>query len=114
MAKRRPLFNAIAFGCAMLAASPSWAAVIQPGIRDLTINQGQGFKPVTSAANANVGDSVMVGPGGSAPDCLRGWLQGRCASGRGDNDCAAVAVRVRIKRSELYELPDRLRRAAAL
>jgi hypothetical protein len=50
----------------VLAASPTWAAVVQPGSGNLTINQGQGFKPVTSASNANVGDSVMVGPGGSA------------------------------------------------
>jgi hypothetical protein len=66
MTKRRPLFSALSIGCAMLIASPSWAAVVQPGFGDLTINQGQGFKPITGAANANVGDSVMVGPGGSA------------------------------------------------
>jgi hypothetical protein len=66
MGKRGPLFSAVAVGCAMLVASPSWAAVIEPGLGDLTINQGQGFKPVNSRANANVGDSVMVGPGGSA------------------------------------------------
>jgi hypothetical protein len=64
--RRRPLFSAIAFGCAVLTACPSWAAVVQPGVGDLTINQGKGFKPVTSGATANVGDSVMVGPGGSA------------------------------------------------
>ena len=66
MGKRRPLFSAVAIGCAVLVASPSWAAVVQPGLGNLTINQGQGFKPVTTAVNANVGDSVMVGPGGSA------------------------------------------------
>jgi hypothetical protein len=66
MGKRRPLFSAVAIGCAVLVASPSWAAVVQPGFGNLTINQGQGFKPVTAAVNANVGDSVMVGPGGSA------------------------------------------------
>jgi hypothetical protein len=64
--RRRPLFCAMAIGCAVLTASPSWAAVVQPGLGNLTINQGQGFKPVTSGATANVGDSVMVGPGGSA------------------------------------------------
>src|ERR1700746_1797825 len=64
--RRRPLFSAMAIGCAVLTASPSWAAVVQPGVGDLTINQGKGFKPVTSGATANVGDSVMVGPGGSA------------------------------------------------
>jgi hypothetical protein len=66
MGKRRPLFSALSIGCAVLVASPSWAAVVEPGYGDLTINQGQGFKPVTSRSDANVGDSVMVGPGGSA------------------------------------------------
>jgi hypothetical protein len=64
--KRCPLFSALSFGCAVLVASPSWAAVVEPGYGDLTINQGQGFKPVTSRVSANVGDSVMVGPGGAA------------------------------------------------
>ena len=66
MGKRRRLFSALSIGCAVLAASPSWATMVQPGFGNLTINQGQGFKPVAAAVNANVGDSVMVGPGGSA------------------------------------------------
>ena len=66
MGKHRRLFSALSIACSVLVATPSWAAVIEPGYGDLTINQGQGFKPVTSRANANVGDSVMVGPGGSA------------------------------------------------
>jgi hypothetical protein len=66
MGKRRPFFSALSIGCAVLVASPSWAAIVEPGIGDLTINHGQGFKPVTGGVNANVGDSVMVGPGGSA------------------------------------------------
>jgi hypothetical protein len=67
MGKRRGrLFSALAIGCAVLVASPSWAAMIEPGTGDLTLNQGQGFKPVERRAAANVGDSVMVGPGGSA------------------------------------------------
>ncbi len=37
-----------------------------PGNGDLSVNQGQGFKPVDSRIEANVGDSVMVGPGGAA------------------------------------------------
>jgi hypothetical protein len=64
--KRRPLLSLLSVGCAVLVASPSFAAVIEPGYGDLTINQGQGFRPVKSRAVANVGDSVMVGPGGSA------------------------------------------------
>jgi hypothetical protein len=43
-----------------------WAATLEPGYGDLTINQGQGFKPINSRVDANVGDSVMVGPGGTA------------------------------------------------
>jgi hypothetical protein len=66
MGKRRPLFSALSIGCAVLVASPSWAAIVEPGYGDLTINQGQGFKPVTSRSSANIGDSVMVGPSGSA------------------------------------------------
>lgn len=66
MGKRRRLFSALSIGCAVLAASPSWAAVIEPGVGDLSINQGQGFKPIVGSTPANVGDTVMVGPGGSA------------------------------------------------
>ena len=66
MGNRRRLFSALSVGCAVLVASPSWAAVVEPGSGDLTVNQGQGFKSITSRATANVGNSVMVGPGGSA------------------------------------------------
>jgi hypothetical protein len=66
MRNPRLVFSALSIGCAVLVASPSWAATVEPGSGDLTINQGQGFKPVTSRTNANVGDSVMVGPGGTA------------------------------------------------
>jgi hypothetical protein len=61
MGKRRRLFSALSIGCAVLVATPSWAAVVEPGYGDLTINQGQGFKPVTSGTNANVGDAVIDG-----------------------------------------------------
>ncbi len=66
MRKRRPVYSIVALGCAVLMASPSWAAIVVPGQGDLTINQGKGFKPVTRQINANVGDSVMVRPGGAA------------------------------------------------
>jgi hypothetical protein len=66
MAKRSRLFTAGCIGCALLIASPAWAAMVEPGLGDLTVNRGQGFKPVTSRISANVGDSVMVGPGGTA------------------------------------------------
>lgn len=55
-----------AFCLAMLLSTSSWAATVEPGQGSLTINQGQGFQPVNSRIDANVGDSVMVAPGGSA------------------------------------------------
>ena len=64
--RRRPLLGALSITCAVLVASPSWAAIVEPGYGDLTINQGHGFKPVPSRVNANVGNSVMVAPGGAA------------------------------------------------
>jgi hypothetical protein len=57
--------TAASIGCALLIASPSWAAMVEPGLGDLTINKGQGFKAVKSTITANVGDSVMVGPSGA-------------------------------------------------
>jgi hypothetical protein len=55
-----------AFCLAMLLSSSAWAATLEPGQGNLTINQGQGFQPVNGRIDANVGDSVMVAPGGSA------------------------------------------------
>jgi hypothetical protein len=55
-----------AFCVSMLLSSTTWAATIQPGQGDLSLNQGKGFQPINSRIDANVGDTVMVGPGGSA------------------------------------------------
>ncbi len=52
--------------CAMVLSSSAWAATVEPGQGNLLISQGQGFQPVNSRIDANVGDSVMVGPGGTA------------------------------------------------
>jgi hypothetical protein len=66
MVKPSRFFSALCIGCTLLISSPSWATIIEPGSGDLTINHGQGFKPLASRTSANVGDSVMVGPGGAA------------------------------------------------
>jgi hypothetical protein len=55
-----------AFFCAMLLSSSAWAATVQPGQGSLSVNQGNGFQPINSRVDANVGDSVMVGPDGNA------------------------------------------------
>ena len=52
--------------CAMLLGSPARAATLEPAQGTLSINQGEGFRPVNARVDANVGDSVMVAPGGSA------------------------------------------------
>jgi hypothetical protein len=87
---------------------PAPSATVQPGQGDLSVNQGQGFQRVDSRVNANVGDSVMVGPGGSAslvyPDGCQVAVQpgsvvtiaplSPCASGSlaADNDLLGAAV----------------------
>lgn len=58
--------GALLLSSSTFVGSAAWAASVQPGQGDLTINQGQGFQPVNARVDANVGDSVMVGPGGSA------------------------------------------------
>jgi hypothetical protein len=63
--KRQILFTALC-GAWGLVGSPSLAATIEPGQGDLSINQGQGFKPIKSRVDANVGDRVMAGPRGTA------------------------------------------------
>ena len=56
---------AVFCGAALLGGS-AWAATVQPGQGNLSVNQGQGFRPINSRVDANVGDSVMVDPGGAA------------------------------------------------
>jgi hypothetical protein len=62
----RAFTGALCFGCAALFGSSTWAATIEPVQGGLWINQGQGFQPINRRVQANVGDSVMVGPGGTA------------------------------------------------
>ncbi len=66
---QRPPLNALCAGCSLLIASSSFAATIEPGGGDLSINQGQGFKAVNSV-EANVGDSVMVGLAVPRQSCM--------------------------------------------
>jgi len=65
---KRPVIGAFCWALLLSSSTMNsgWAATLQPGQGDLTINQGQGFQPVNNRIDANVGDSVMVGPGGSA------------------------------------------------
>jgi hypothetical protein len=66
MGKRRNFLRGLSIGCSLLMSSPSWAVIIEPGQGELSINHGQGFKPIKSQVSAKVGDAVMVGPGGAA------------------------------------------------
>jgi hypothetical protein len=64
---RRSSFCVSVIGCcALLFASGAGAATVEPVQGNLSLNQGQGFQPVNSRVNANVGDTVVVGPGGAA------------------------------------------------
>jgi hypothetical protein len=53
-------------GGSLLFVSACWAATIEPVQGNLQLNRGQGFQPVNSRVDANVGDTVVVGPGSAA------------------------------------------------
>jgi hypothetical protein len=63
---RRSFLCVSLIGCSLLLVSASWAATIEPVQGNLSLNQGRGFQPVNSRVDANVGDTVVVGPGGAA------------------------------------------------
>jgi hypothetical protein len=66
-AMARPSFFCVSLiGGSLLLVSASWAATIEPVQGNLQLNRGQGFQPVNSRVDANVGDTVVVGPGGAA------------------------------------------------
>src|ERR1700722_7315216 len=66
-AMARPSFLCVSLiGGSLLFVSASWAATIDPVQGNLQLNRGQGFQPVNSRIDANVGDTVVVGPGGAA------------------------------------------------
>ena len=63
---RRSFLCVSLIGGSLLLVSASWAATIEPVQGNLSLNRGQGFQPVNSRIDANVGDTVVVGPGGAA------------------------------------------------
>jgi hypothetical protein len=62
----RTFLGTACFAGSFLIATASWAAEVQSNQGDLSINQGQGYQRVDGRIDANVGDSIMVSPGGSA------------------------------------------------
>jgi len=62
---RRPFLATLSVACSLLVAGSCWAATVEPGQGNLYINHGQGYLPVTGPVEGNVGDSIMVSPGGS-------------------------------------------------
>lgn len=63
---QRLFVGVLSIACATLLGSSCWAATVEPVQGNLSINQGQGFQPINSRIDANVGDTLMVAPGGSA------------------------------------------------
>jgi hypothetical protein len=65
----RPLLVALAFGFAVLTGSSSWAATgatVVPSQGTVLVNKGSGFNQIKKPVKLRVGNSVMVGPEGSA------------------------------------------------
>ena len=91
---KRPILAALSVGCSLLVASSCWAAtVIEPVQGNLYINRGQGYQPVTGPIEANVGDSIMVSPGGTgavvyADGCRVSVLPGTVTTIRPSSPCS--------------------------
>ncbi len=62
----RLVISVACFAAALLASPVAQAAAVFPQQGDLSINHGQGFQKVNDRTEANVGDSLMVGPNGYA------------------------------------------------
>jgi hypothetical protein len=66
---REKLFGALCFMCAAIFSTSSWAATtatVNPSQGNVLINRGKGFSEIKRPTKLRVGNSVMVGPGGSA------------------------------------------------
>lgn len=65
--------------CCLASAGSCLAATVQPIQGTLYVGHGQGWQPTTVPVEANVGDTVMVAPGGVAtivyPDGCRFGVQ---------------------------------------
>jgi hypothetical protein len=57
---------AIAFLSTACLGAPASAATLESIAGQVSINRGNGFQRVMGAVEANVGDAIMVGPGGRA------------------------------------------------
>ena len=55
----------VVFLAAFLMSSAASAAMVEFVEGHLSLNQGNGYKPVANIASANSGDLVMASPGGS-------------------------------------------------
>jgi hypothetical protein len=55
----------LCLSCVLLSSS-CWAATLEPVQGSLYVNDGNGFQPVNGRIDVNVGERVMVSPGGTA------------------------------------------------
>jgi hypothetical protein len=61
----RITLTSIAVALGVLVAAPSLAATVTSVKGDVSVNRGSGFQRVEGSVQANAGDFVMAGPGGS-------------------------------------------------
>ena len=76
---------------------PGFAATVDAVKGKVLINRGEGFQQVTTGAQANVGDRLMAGPGGSAKlvysdRCQVSLVPGRVVSVGKQPPCTAPSL----------------------
>ena len=56
----------VALGTAVAFSTSSFAATLSPGLGDVLLNRGTGYRPAKETMEVSVGDQIMVKPKGEA------------------------------------------------
>ena len=97
-------------GLLILLSLPAFAATVDSVKGKVLINRGEGFQQVTTGAQANAGDQLMAGPGGSAKLVYSGGCQvsvvpGRVVSVGKQPPCTAPSLVGEDSRADFWRTP---------
>ena len=89
---------------------PAFATTVDSVKGKVLINRGEGFQQVTTGAQANAGDQLMAGPGGSAKlvysdGCQVSVVPGRVVSVGKQPPCTAPSLVERDSRADFWRTP---------
>jgi hypothetical protein len=97
-------------GLLIFMSLPAFAATVDSVKGKVLINRGEGFQQVTTGAQANAGDQLMAGPGGSAKlvysdRCQVSVIPGRVVSVGKQPPCTAQSLLGEDDRAGFWNTP---------